>query len=1270
MPDAIPEFVPVPRWLILGSFPGTAVENPSLADGIPGEAALSPAPGQVTAGRAWQEVVANPVDFCDAQFGLTPTTWCFAYAFTYLHVAEKEKVEICCGSDDGIAVWLNGECVHFNNTARGVEIDNDVIPVQLRKGWNRLLVKISQGGGTWGFTLRLRRPSPTGPLRFTLQRRQGAARQSAPLSLNIATPRFTAQATLEGLALHWPVQLFNDAHYQLADVSLTLEDDTGYAYSHLQSDAIPGYAALQPVLSLPAATLFPVLAAGAPLHLHARSRFGEACCPLPAASAVTIFLAALRGFTLPALTGTFPVPAAFRGQPALLQVRSQYEMSTIGQAIARHPLGAGKYFFESETATGMLVLDVAIPEEIADPYITLEFGDDASRLLVRQVTLFIEELGVDTASATGPAQRGVAALAQNNTAGAWQALREVLATLAATLPDYSRHHLTLVGHAHIDMNWMWTTPETEQITHDTFRQVLAFMDEFPQFTFSQSQSAAYQMIEEIDPAMFTRIRARVAEGRWELLGGMVDEGDTNLASGEGIARSLLLGQRYFRKHFNKTATIGWLPDNFGHAAQLPQLLRLAGIEGFFGHRCMPMPSPFRWQAPDGSFVMSYALGNYTGQVLPAVRDIAAETNPQHGKAYLVYGVGDHGGGPTRRDIVNGHLLQTLPGFPQVEFGSASGFFASLRPDADVYPIVQGELQYVFPGCYTSIALIKEMNRRCENTLYSAELLAALLAPLGFAYPAAMLRDAWHAVAFNQFHDILCGSGNGPSNREAIGVYDRALALAERARDSALRALCAQLPTAERRGQPIIVVNPLPQLRSDVVEADIFTYEMPASVTINQWSESGPPDAGKSPQFIIRDMGQGPFPTIRLCSASGEELDAQIVGARHFPQGFRLRVRFIARDVPPCGWQLYYADPRHSPAPLQQTLSVRGTTIDTPHLTVKVDEKTGHVTRIYDKTRGVEVLPRGSAAGVLKIVLERPHEMSAWLIGEISAVHLLDTPEEVTIIEQGPVRAVIQASYRWGQSLFLQRVIVYHDLPRVEFETEVHWFERGGPRVDAPMLRVVFPLRVRNGRFTCDTPCAAVTRPNDGREVPAQRWVDLSNEEGGVTLLNDGKYGFSCAGNVLEMALLRASYMPDPYPDQGKHLIRYALAPHAGDWITGGAEHAGQAFNIPLLAQETPTGQPERLSETGSLLTLHPSSCQLSGVKQAEDDASLIIRFCEMHGTDTTATITFPRTLLHAVRVNLLEDPYPDAPAPVITAHTLTIPVRAHEIVTLKVGLQE
>ncbi len=1264
---ASPHLLFVPRWLLLGAFPSSAVGVPTLRDGVPDEAHLLPSPGVETAGKAWQIIADNPVDLLDPRYKLGLSEQCYAYAFTYIHVDKTERVELLAGSDDGIALWVNGELVHFNDIWRGVELDNDVVPAVLRKGWNALLVKISQGNSAWGFVLRIRR-SGTGPMTFSLKRAATKMTRGGDDALAVVpgVNRY-APALVDGaLALQIDVSLFSDAAKRADDVVLAVTDGITPCAT-LPLPALSGYESLRTRVAVAVDDLCRMAAAGRVPHLEARSTLGVTRLALPAASRLSMLLDVLGGVELPADLPTAAVPALFRGAPARLEVRSRREASLAGQLVAKQPLCAARDYAPAETAAGALDLTLPLPAALRDPLATLYFGDAALRAQVARLRFLSDDLSADPQTADVAVRDGWRALAAGDLAAVAAALAAAQAALAASLPDASAAQVTLVGHAHIDMNWLWNGAETEQVTHDTFRQVLSFMDEFPDFTFSQSQASTYRIIETLDPALFARIRQRVAEGRWELLGGMVDEGDTNLSGGEAIARSLLLGQRYFQSRFAKLARVGWLPDNFGHIGQLPQLLTLAGMGAFYGHRCMPRMGPFRWEGVDGTQVLNYVTPTYNGEVTPALRAMPAQYDPRHAQLLWVYGVGDHGGGPTRRDITRARFYQTVPNFPRIRFGTAAAFFDGLAAHAADYPVHKGELQYVFEGCYTSIARIKEGNRRCENALFGAELLAAGMVAHGEAYPRALLDEAWYTVAFNQFHDILCGSAIHASNRESIAAYDLALGHAVTARYGALRALAARVPTRDDAGQPVVVFNPQPTERTDVVEAELFTYTLPPSLRSASWGGDGTPEARMAaPPITPVDVGQGPVATIALTDADGQPVDAQVVGARSFPSGYRLKVRFLAAAVPPCGWRVFYAHPDREAVPVHADLRVTGTTVETPTLLVKVDAKTGHVTRILDKRTNREVLPRGAKANALMIYMEKPHGMAAWDIGPIAETIRLDDALLVRVTEAGPVRVTIEVWRRWGQSLFVQHIYVYRNLPWVEFDVEAHWFERGGPNIDAPMLRVAFPLRVGKGTFTCETPFAALERPTTGREVPAQRWIDLAGATGGAALLNDGKYGHRCSGHTLETTLLRASYEPDPYPDQGPHTIRYALLPHEGDWCAAGVDAAGQAFNLPLLALETPPGQPGTLPAAGSLLAVAPASVQLAAVKAAEEGDALVIRLVEMHGAPATATLTLPWPIRAAVRTDLLERPL-DAPAPTVTGPTLTVPLRAREIVTLRVG---
>lgn len=843
-----------------------------------------------------------------------------------------------------------------------------------------------------------------------------------------------------------------------------------------------------------------------------------------------------------------------------------------------------------------------------------------------------------------------------------QPLEESIAKLAASLrtgkPDLKSKHVHVVGHAHIDMNWLWTWPETVRSAHDTFRQVIAFMDEFPDFTFLQTQPAAYQAIERIDPPLFARIQQRVQEGRWELAGGMFTEGDTNMSGGEALVRTFLLGQRYFQSRFGKTTRVGWLPDNFGHVAQLPQVLRLAGLEYFFFHRCRPHLGAFWWEAPNGARVLAFSNHTYNDQVTPVLARQVGEIAPKTGRMLTVCGVGDHGGGPTRRDIEAAHKLDRTPLMPAIKFTRAETFFDALRDAPHKLPLHKGEMQYIFEGCYTSIARIKAGNRACEAALYAAELLSVLRHAAGEEYPATKLNRAWEIVAFNQFHDILCGSAIHESNQDSVADYKWALSRAEDIRDQALRRLADEVRVDPAKGQPFVAFNPAPQPRRMLIEAEVFTHTPPASSNLIMWfdyygAHKVAPHPGMLPSVLLRD-------------AAGQTYPAQVVWGKVFPPGYRWRVLFAA-DLPAGGYRTFYLDPNQAgeATPIAQP---RPGEFETEQLIVRFDLQTGLITRLYDKRTRTELAPRAGGLNRLRIDLEKPHGMSAWDIGPIARSVPLNEADEVTLRERGPVRVCVESVRRWGKSKFIQRTYVYRGHPRIDVELEAHWFEQGSGTELSPMLRVEFPLAIDQPTFTCHTPFAAVTRPASGQEVPAQRWVDASNKRVGVALLNQSKYGHAMKERTLTLTLLRSSYDPDIYPDQGLHRIRYALLPHAGDFRRGQVWDEADAFNVPALATEPPSlalgNAHATRPEEDSLLSLQGAGLVLSGIKHAEEGSAVVVRFSETQGKPQPATLTLPFDIAAAQRLDLLERPLDAGAAPSVSGRTVTVAVHPHEIVTL------
>ncbi|UCG17104.1 MAG: alpha-mannosidase [Phycisphaerales bacterium] len=1269
------EPIPVTDWLVLGSFPLRDHTIGRWTDsGFPCEADFAPQAGDEFNGARWvrYETPRGRIENHDPVLPYARRWWCFAYACSYVYSPAKQTVRLLLGNDNGAVVWLNGrEVYRVDESERGVLLTKDVVTVAVRKGWNRLLVKMPQGPGFWGMMARFagatdRKPPPK--LRFAAKRPSvkqfpGLRRRQGGL-VGRWSPKIARVTSDRGrLTFELQLDLFNDTPRTASRVRVALADGNGNALAGIETRAIPSFTSRSLEISGDAEALVAAMldAGSRSLCAVVKSSVGTASIGIPPDALARLFCWVMTDLAVPLPArgeSQFVVPRMFAGFPARIETEVLHPKDADrdwGQ-----PVLPDQQFDADQTRQSELTVKLHAPVGMSGVTARIVFGEPAEWQTAARVRRLVDDLGFDVTGCIETAADGFGSLFHGDVDGAWQAIRAMIDRISADQPDRKSESVVLVGHAHIDMNWLWTFDETVQCSHDTFRQVLAFFDEFPDFHFSQSQPSVYEMIEQFDPPMFERIRRRVAEGRWELLGGFLTEGDTNLASGEGLARSLLIGQRYFRSRFGKMACVGWLPDNFGHAGQLPQIHRLAGIDFFYAHRCQPGRGAYVWEGIDGSRTLTFATATYNTVIGAGILDEPAIFDPKHRKSMSVYGVGNHGGGPTRRDLDRARAYDDTPGSPTIRCGTAEAFFRSIEPHADDYDVHRGERQFTLEGCYTSVARVKHGNREGENLMFAGEMLAALGALHGDPYPCEQAYGIWHKLAFNQFHDILCGSASNDSNRESIARYDEAVTGARTLRFEAMRRLTGRIDT-QSYGQPVVVFNPLPRERSDIAEVEVYSHQLPPTVSFGTWYT--PEQTLLTPV----DVGQGPCPSILVVDTDGAKPPAQVVDTKLFPNGHRLKVQFPAERIPACGHKVFHVFPTIPGEPRDDRLVIKGTSVETPCFKVDVDPKTGHLKRVWDRRRKCEVLARGEPANVLTVYMEKPHAMSAWELGPISETHTLDRAQSVRGVEWGPVRAVIQIERQWNRSSFIQRVIVYRDLPRVDFELDVTWFERGGPDRDAPTLRVAFPLNVRNPVFTCDTPFAAIVRPTNGQEVPAQKWIDLSDIRGGAALLNAGQYGHRCTGRTLETTLLRASYEPDPYPDQGPHLIRYALVPHAGRWDAAGIADAGLAFNVPLTGLEAGSHAGE-FSPVHGFIELQPDNLVLSGIKKPEDGDGLIVRFYEIEGKATRATLRIPQGVRGARRVNLLEDPLDTADCPTCATDRVVVPVRPHEIVSLRVDL--
>jgi len=849
----------------------------------------------------------------------------------------------------------------------------------------------------------------------------------------------------------------------------------------------------------------------------------------------------------------------------------------------------------------------------------------------------------------------VKALNAKNAEELLPSLEKARQALSGISKEAKKLKIHLVGHAHIDMNWLWTWPSTLNTAKGTFTTVNKLMDEIPDFKFSQSQAGLYEGIEQNFPEIFEMIKRRVKQGKWDVTASTWVEGDLNTASGEALVRQTLYAKKYIKEKFGVEPRICWCPDTFGHPWTYPQILKKSGIDFYYGHRCRPLKEYplFWWEAPDGSRVLAFIAGEtYNNQIRAELCNALINHKRKTGlNHYLVcYGIGDHGGGPTRRDVERVKRLQQIKEFPAMVFDSADGYFKEVLKEKKNFPVVKRELNFTFEGCYTNHGDIKMYNRTGENLLPVAEALCVLGEQSGAGYPGNELERAWHNTLFSQFHDILCGcaihDSYGDGDHHAREMFSEVMAITWREIEKAMAEITSRI-LFRGKGKPVVVFNPHSWERTDIV--------------------------------IVKIEGNK---NVCVCNEKGECIPSQISGED---------VVFTA-TVPPLGYRTYYisSDKDISFEPMTASEDEHLITAENRFYILKIRKNSGGVHNLIDKKTGKDIIPsfRYQAealtffqpANLLQIHYERPHGMSAWIIGEISKIENLVSDARVWIKEKGPVRVVIGFERKILNSMFRQDIILYRDIPRLDFYTEVDWKEKGTPDSDAPMLKVAFPVDISNPEACFEIPFGFIYRPANGNEVPSQKWMDLTgkDESGkrGLSILNNCKYGADVLGNVLRLTLIRSGYEPDPVSAIGGHKFGYAMYPHQGDWRSSGTVNRAYEFNQPLLvwysARNEASESDKRnrassahLPEVQSFVSIEPANLILVAFKKAEDSRGIILRFYEAHGKATKGTITLNIPAKKAVETDLMEHNLPGKELKIMGGK-IKISVGRHEIKTLRI----
>ncbi|MHB1630166.1 MAG: alpha-mannosidase, partial [Bacilli bacterium] len=775
-----------------------------------------------------------------------------------------------------------------------------------------------------------------------------------------------------------------------------------------------------------------------------------------------------------------------------------------------------------------------------------------------------------------------------------------------------QYRIICAAHAHIDMNWMWRWDETVGVTLDTFRTMLDLMNEYPQFVFSQSQASTYRIVEEYAPEMLAEIRSRVQEGRWEVTASTWVEADKNMPAGESHARQILYAKRYLAELLGldpASLNIDFEPDTFGHSLHVPEILSEGGVKYYYHCRGYDGHHMYRWTAPSGASVIVYREPIwYNAEINPDMALYVPEFCQEHGMDTMlkVYGVGDHGGGPTRRDIERILDMDSWPIFPRVQFGAFREYFSLLEQRAESLPEVRGELNFVFTGCYTSQSRIKKANRVAEATLRDAEMFDACsaLTP-GVPNHADAFRNAWKNVLFNQFHDIIPGSGVADTREYAMGLFQNTMAVANTNRTLAMRSIVAgggrlegallSGQTREGAGQSASenhgeTVSKGAGEAGPESGAREVASEDPGDSTSKGYGESTSEGAGVGfgiQEFRVFQTGRSRGATrafhvfnsaaftraeavevvvwdwpgdvlgMRFENHRGEAVAHQVLdNGRHDYWGHAYVRVLVQVSAPSCGYSTYILrEDRDRPAVLPFPMDQRVErseefVLENALVRVELDRRNGSIVSLVDRSTGEQLIRQdGAPAGVFRLIREDDSRgMTAWTVGRYMDVKDLTESVRIHKVHGGDIRHAIALEMTFGQSnqSRLRAVIsLDRESPFLRYDVECHWREVGEPGAGIPQLSYHLPVAYDCRRYAYDVPFGVIERTGMDLDVPGNSFAAALRDGGSgksVMLTTDAKYGFRGVDDSLSVSLIRSSYDPDPYPEFGVHRFSFQIGP--------------------------------------------------------------------------------------------------------------------------------
>ena len=762
----------------------------------------------------------------------------------------------------------------------------------------------------------------------------------------------------------------------------------------------------------------------------------------------------------------------------------------------------------------------------------------------------------------------------------------------------------LIGNAHLDPVWQWRVPEGLALIKSTYRSALDRMKEYPNYKFTSACAGYYKWIKESEPEMFSEIIERIKEGRWGVVGGMWVQPDCNIPSGEAFCRHMLYSQKFFKENFGFTVKTGYNVDSFGHNGMLPQLFKKSGIDNYVYMRPnrseekpnLPEENLHIWESPDGSRVNAFRILDGYGDDLKERRVSRYESQSQ--PQMLFYGIGNHGGGPSKE-----HLKQAeeLIAGGRAQYAVPDEYFNDA--DCDM-PVVAEDLQHHAAGCYSANSVIKSANRRAECELVRAEKLDVLANILtGSAIHNKSIENAWERVMFNQFHDILAGCSIKEAYEDAknamgyaketaleIGTY-ASQRISWRIKttdflDNGVSEMRDRLWYRDGEGCPMVVFNP-------------HSFPVKAAVSFGmQWIS-------------------------RVVDKDGNDLPYQLVRAS-YTDGRHVNKCLFNVDVPAYGYNVYYLykSDDYPEVNFESDLKITSDTIENSAAKIKINSETGAVESFSFKDSDF------AAGGLGEVIVCDDEKNDTWghkvtdynrKVGSFGGGTL-------EIVENGPVRATLKSTVKYNNSVLIRYYSLYSGSEKLHVRCILDFDE------PYKLAKICFKANVSDPKVTYSMPYGFIEKAADGQEEPCHAWADIHDKNGfGLGLINDCKYSFCAVENDLRMTAARSCAFLDHFGqehrdsemqflDKGEQEFNYILVPHF-EKQNAAFFREGELLNTPLqLTQET--HHDGTLEPVYSGISVDKDNIVVTSVKAAEDGNGLILRIIETDGKETAAEIDF------------------------------------------------